>query len=68
MEDDGNGVSQDQLTKIAIRGVRLDEDVEGHGLGLAICKEIIDSYSGKILFQQSREGGLGIIVFLPAPI
>ncbi len=67
VEDDGKGVSQKQLDKIEIRGVRLDEKVEGHGLGLSICKEIIDSYSGEILFQKSTEGGLRIIVFLPAP-
>ncbi|MCP4411224.1 MAG: sensor histidine kinase [Gammaproteobacteria bacterium] len=67
VEDDGPGVSQKQLDKIEVRGVRLDENVEGYGLGLSICKEIIDSYSGKMLFQKSTEGGLRIIIFLPAP-
>ncbi len=65
LDDDGDGVSPDQLTKITVRGVRLDENVAGHGLGLSICKEIVDSYSGEINFKTLKDGGLKIIVFLP---
>lgn len=65
IEDDGVGVSQEQLAKIEIRGVRLDENIEGDGLGLSICKEIIDSYFGTVHFEESEFGGLKIIIFLP---
>ena len=66
LEDDGDGVSQSQLSRIAERGIRLDENVQGDGLGLAICKEIIDSYSGEMSFQKAAAGGLKVTVFLPA--
>ena len=65
VEDDGDGVSEEQLKHIEIRGVRLDEKTEGQGLGLSICKEIIDSYTGTISFQKSKLGGLRITVLLP---
>ena len=65
VEDDGDGVSQEQIKKIEIRGVRLDENIEGDGLGLSICKEIVDSYSGTMSFEQYKYDGLKITIFLP---
>jgi signal transduction histidine kinase len=53
----------DQLVK---RGTRLDETVEGHGLGLAITKDIVKLYGGSIGFDHSPSlGGLRVIVKLP---
>ncbi|MEN9425253.1 MAG: hypothetical protein RL122_2636, partial [Pseudomonadota bacterium] len=47
------------------RGVRLDETVEGHGLGLAICKDITKLYGGTLVFGRSaRLGGLAATVTL----
>lgn len=59
VEDDGPGCAETEIAAITGRGVRLDEDVSGHGLGLAIAKEIIESYQGRIAFCPSPElGGL----------
>lgn len=67
VEDDGPGCSPSEIDAITGRGVRLDEEVSGHGLGLAIAKEIVESYRGRIAFGRSSAlGGLCAEVRLPA--
>ncbi len=66
IEDDGAGKDPQELEQLAQRGVRLDESVEGHGLGLAICKDIVKLYAGSISFGQSEAlGGFQVVVNLP---
>ena len=66
VEDDGPGGPSDQLSRVVERGVRLDESVAGHGLGLSIVKEIVQSYQGKIHFDRSDNlGGFRVEVVLP---
>ncbi len=67
VEDDGEGVSQEELEIITDRGVRLDESIQGHGLGLSISQDIVASYSGSLSFDRSDLGGLKADVFLPNP-
>lgn len=66
VEDDGSGLSGDELDRLMSRGVRLDESVEGHGLGLSIVKDIVRLYSGEISFSRSASmGGLCVRVLIP---
>jgi len=59
IEDDGPGCSPQSLEQIVRRGVRLDESMEGHGLGLAIACGIADAYGADIAFGRSQAlGGL----------
>ena len=61
VEDDGPGLSEEELLKLIRRGSRLDESVEGHGLGLAIVTDIIKLYGGQIEFDKSvKLGGLRV--------
>jgi signal transduction histidine kinase len=55
VEDDGPGVPEAQLARLAGRGVRVDEAVDGHGLGLAIVQDIARLYRGELHFDRSPE-------------
>ena len=64
--DDGPGCSDDELRLLGARGLRLDEAVDGHGLGLSIAREIVTLYGGSIAFGRSAElGGFEARLTLP---
>ncbi|MGD9299434.1 MAG: ATP-binding protein, partial [Thiohalocapsa sp.] len=68
VEDDGPGCDDAELARIARRGERLDEQVDGHGLGLAIAREIAESYGGAMQLGRSADlGGFLARVNLPVP-
>jgi len=67
IEDDGPGVSADQLVRLGRRGVRLDETTEGSGLGLAIATDIIEAYGGEMSFGIRAPHGLQVVIVLPRP-
>jgi two-component system sensor histidine kinase PhoQ len=64
VEDNGHGIAEDEREPLLQRGVRGDERVEGHGLGLAIVLEIVSAYNGEIAIKQSDLGGACVSVSL----
>lgn len=64
VEDNGPGIAKDEREKLLQRGVRGDERVEGHGLGLAIVLELVSAYHGDIDISRSDLGGACINVRL----
>ena len=54
VEDDGPGIPQELRTRVIERGVRADEHVPGHGLGLAMVRETVRLYGGQFFIDARR--------------
>ncbi|WP_370979980.1 ATP-binding protein [Agaribacterium sp. ZY112] len=69
-EDSSPGVSKHELQKIFERMHRVEKSRSrasgGAGLGLALCKTIIENHGGSIEAQASSLGGLAILIKLPS--
>jgi signal transduction histidine kinase len=65
VEDDGPGIPEARRDQVFSRGTRLDEQTEGHGLGLGIVRDIVDSWNGKLALLDSEWGGLKVVIELP---
>ena len=63
--DDGPGIPEDAVDELLNRGTRLDESTPGHGIGLAIVKDIARSYGGTLKISRSDLGGAEIVVSIP---
>ena len=57
IEDDGVGIKEQQITQILERGVRADTYEAGHGVGLAIVRDLVASYQGELHIGNSTELG-----------
>jgi two-component system sensor histidine kinase PhoQ len=63
IEDDGPGMPADQIEHLLQRGVRGDERVQGHGIGLAIVQDLLKAYRGSLDVSRSETlGGAAIIL------
>ncbi|MFC3551399.1 ATP-binding protein [Lysobacter cavernae] len=66
VDDDGPGIPPEKVALVLQRGVRGDERVHGHGIGLAIVQDLVRGYRGTLDVQASEElGGARFEVKLP---
>jgi len=65
IEDDGPGIPDADRPRILQRGVRADENVPGHGLGLAMVRETVELYGGRLEVDTSPLGGARFTLRLP---
>ncbi|RXU68320.1 ATP-binding protein [Pseudomonas protegens] len=65
VEDDGPGIPEARRAEVFSRGARLDEQTDGHGLGLGIVRDIVDACGGRLNLGDSEWGGLRVEVELP---
>ncbi|MES5814116.1 ATP-binding protein [Pseudoxanthomonas sp. Soil82] len=66
VDDDGPGIAPEDVAKVLQRGVRGDERVQGHGIGLAIVQDLVRDYRGELQVSRSPElGGARFEVTLP---
>jgi len=69
VEDDGPGIAAENVERLLQRGVRGDERVQGHGIGLAIVQDIVRAYRGELRVERSTElGGARFVVRIPPVI
>ncbi|MFN9792637.1 MAG: ATP-binding protein [Pseudomonadota bacterium] len=67
VEDDGPGIAAQDVERVLQRGVRGDERVKGHGIGLAIVQDIVKAHRGDLTVDRAPElGGARFTVTLPA--
>jgi len=57
VSDDGQGIDEVLKATILQRGVRLDSQTPGHGLGLHIVKGIVEAYEGDIAISDEQPTG-----------
>jgi len=56
ISDDGQGIDPAYHTKIFMPFAQLDPDANGVGLGLAICRQIVERHNGQIWAESEGEG------------
>jgi two-component system, OmpR family, sensor histidine kinase ArlS len=67
VQDKGIGIAQTELSKIFEPFYRTNNATtfKGHGIGLSICRRIIDMHKGKIEVKSELEQGSTFVVILP---
>jgi two-component system sensor histidine kinase PhoQ len=65
VEDDGPGIAPADRAKVLERGARADEHTPGHGLGLAMVRDMAALYGGRLELGASPLGGARIDFWLP---
>ncbi len=57
VEDDGPGIPEDRIEHLLQRGVRGDERVQGHGIGLSIVQDILKAYRAELVVDRAPNLG-----------
>jgi signal transduction histidine kinase len=63
--DRGTGMSEEVLAQALLPFYSTKRD--GTGLGLALCREIVDAHDGRIRLANRKGGGLAVTLWLPNP-
>ena len=68
IKDTGIGVSKENLQKLTTPFFQADQTVstKGFGLGLTICKKIIEAHNGQIVIESEEGKGSTFIFHLPS--
>jgi len=61
--DNGSGMSQEVIQNALLPFYSTKHS--GTGLGLALCREIIEAHNGKLIFNNRPQGGLSVGLLLP---
>lgn len=67
-EDTGSGIPKDQCERIFERFVKLNDYIQGTGIGLSICKAIVERCEGEIGVESEVGQGSTFWFWVPAEI
>jgi two-component system sensor kinase FixL len=65
VEDDGPGVAPEVVEHLFEPFVTTKESTRGTGLGLAVCRGLVESVSGRIWLDRDHTPGARFVVELP---
>jgi signal transduction histidine kinase len=67
VRDNGVGVDPEHASRIFAMFSRLNGDSEGSGIGLAVCRRVVEAHGGRIWVEQAEGGGSAFRFTLPGP-
>ena len=65
VSDNGIGVAPDEASRIFGMFARADDEGDGNGIGLAVCRRIVEAHGGRIWVEPSAGGGSAFRFTLP---
>jgi signal transduction histidine kinase len=65
VRDNGLGVDPDHATRIFGMFSRLNGETEGTGIGLAVCRRVVEAHGGRIWVEMAEGGGSAFRFTLP---
>jgi signal transduction histidine kinase len=65
VEDNGEGIAKENIGRVFEMFFRAGSTVKGTGLGLYICKEIMDKFKGKIEIKSDLGNGTSVNLIFP---
>jgi nitrogen fixation/metabolism regulation signal transduction histidine kinase len=63
INDNGSGMSAEVIQNALLPFYSTKHS--GTGLGLALCREIIEAHEGRLVFKNREQGGLSVLIILP---
>jgi signal transduction histidine kinase len=63
--DSGAGIGEDVLPRLFDRFFTTRGQSGGSGLGLALCRAILEAHAGSLAAENRREGGARFVATLP---
>lgn len=65
VSDTGKGISAEERNKIFERFEKVDEESQGSGIGLSLCKNIVEHFKGRIWVDPQYTDGARLCFTLP---
>ncbi|MBX9691310.1 MAG: PAS domain-containing sensor histidine kinase, partial [Cyanobacteria bacterium] len=68
VEDSGKGIAEEEISFLFQRFAQTDQGrlyKSSSGLGLYLCRQIVESHGGEIFYERGRHGGARFVVKLP---
>lgn len=65
IEDEGDGLPEEQLEKVFEKYYRLSSRSRGAGLGLTVCRAIVEAHNAHLWAENRRPKGLRLVIELP---